>query len=61
MPASRRALLAAMATGTLAGCAAPARVATGGLSASGADRAVTRIGRPSLAIVPAAAPATTRA
>ena len=61
MPASRRALLAAMAAGTLAGCAGPARVAAGGLSVSGGARAVTRIGPPSLATVPAAAPAITRA
>jgi peptidoglycan/xylan/chitin deacetylase (PgdA/CDA1 family) len=63
MPASRRTMLAAMAAGALAGCAGPARVTTGGLSASGVPRAATGSGTPSLApqTAPAAAPAMTRA
>ena len=63
MPASRRTMLAAMAASALAGCAGPAGVISGGRAASGAPRAVTGRGTPSLApqTAPAAAPPVTRA
>jgi peptidoglycan/xylan/chitin deacetylase (PgdA/CDA1 family) len=66
MPASRRAVLAAMAAGALAGCAGPRRLAARGLPASGPPRAVTASGPPAVAppagpVTPAAAPAVTRA
>jgi len=63
MPASRRTMLAALAAGALTGCAGPASVTTGGVSASGALRAATGSGTPGLApqTAAAAAPAITRA
>ncbi len=63
MPASRRAILAAMAASALAGCAGPASVTTRGLPAPGAPRAATGRGTPSAApqTAPAAVPAMTRA
>jgi peptidoglycan/xylan/chitin deacetylase (PgdA/CDA1 family) len=59
-------MLAAMAAGALSGCTGPASVTSvisGGPSASGAPRAATGSGAPSLApqTAPAAAPAVTRA
>jgi peptidoglycan/xylan/chitin deacetylase (PgdA/CDA1 family) len=56
-------MLAAIAASALAGCAGPAGVTSGGRATSGAPRAVTGRGTPSLAAptAAAAAPAVTRA
>ncbi len=63
MPVSRRAMLAAMAAGALAGCAGPASVISGDLSSSGASPAAAGGSTPSVApqTAPAAAPVVTRA
>jgi peptidoglycan/xylan/chitin deacetylase (PgdA/CDA1 family) len=63
MPSSRRAVLAAMAAGALAGCARLGSDAGGGPSPSSAPRATTGGGTPSLVrqTAPAAAPMVSRA
>jgi peptidoglycan/xylan/chitin deacetylase (PgdA/CDA1 family) len=59
MPASRRAMLAALAAAALAGCEGRASVTSGGRASPGAPRAATRSGTPNRA--PQTAPAATRA
>jgi peptidoglycan/xylan/chitin deacetylase (PgdA/CDA1 family) len=63
MPASRRAMLAALAAGALAGCEGRASVASGGRSSPGAPRAAAGSSTPDLVpqTAPAAAPVVTRA
>ena len=63
MPASRRAMLAALGAGALAGCDGPASVTSGGRSAPGAPRAAAGSSTPYVApqTTPAAAPVVTRA
>jgi peptidoglycan/xylan/chitin deacetylase (PgdA/CDA1 family) len=63
MPASRRAMLAALAAAALAGCEGRASVTSGGRASPGAPRAAAGSGTPDVApqTAPAAAPVVTRA
>ncbi|GAA4629587.1 polysaccharide deacetylase family protein [Actinoallomurus vinaceus] len=60
MPPSRRAVLAAMAAGALAGCAGPSGTARGGRSGTGVPRSEAASGGPSLTPRPAVAHTLTR-